>query len=145
MDQKKDIEDRSDLESLVTHFYSVAMVDPIIGFFFTQVSPIDLDVHVNKIANFWNAVLFGYDLLRDSEQGKSIKQLLKVHQEVDVKAKIQAGHFTRWLYLFFASIDELFEGEQADKLKVRARKMASSMSDALRVGRGEERIGVRSL
>ena len=89
--------------------------------------------------------MFGYDPLSDSETGKSIKQLLKVHREVDMKARIQTGHFTRWLHLFFASVDAFYEGERANALKDRATKMASSMSDALRSGRGEERVGVESL
>ncbi len=145
MDLKKDIKGRNDIKKLVKHFYSIAMPDPIIGFFFTQVSPIDLDVHVEKVTDFWCAIIFGYDPLSDSKSGKAIKQLLNVHREVDGKARIQTGHFTRWLHLFFVSIDVFYEGERANALKDRATKMASSMSDALRSGRGEDRVGVESL
>ena len=145
MVKKADIKSKKDIIQLVEHFYSAALPDPVIGFFFTQVSPIELDEHVMKVAEFWHAILFGYDPLSDSNASKSIKQLLKVHREVDMKARIQTGHFTRWLHLFFASIDALYEGERANALKDRATKMASSMSDALRSGRGEERVGVENL
>ena len=131
MAKKKDIENKNDLRRLVEHFYSSAMSDPIIGFFFTQVSPIDLDEHTPKITEFWDAVLFGYDPLRDSSQKKVIKNMLHAHMQVDMKAKIQKGHFTRWLYLFFNSVDELYAGRNAERIKKRAEKMAASMGDAL--------------
>jgi len=65
--------------------------------------------------------------------------------DVDDKARLQTGHFTRWLYLFHKSVDELFEGETADRMKARSTKMATSMSDALRTKRGENRVGVETL
>ena len=126
-----DIADKEDVSHLVLNFYSKAMNDPIIGFFFTQVSPIELDSHVLKITEFWNAILFGYDPLVEEGQAKVIKNMLQVHQQVDGRARMQKGHFTRWLYLFFKSVDELYEGENAEKIKNRAEKMASSMSNAL--------------
>ena len=145
MVEKKDILSKLEIEELVRLFYSKAMSDPIIGFFFTQISPINLDEHVEKITAFWSAILFGYDPLQESQGGRVIKRMLETHQSIDAKARIQTGHFTRWMHLFFISIDELYEGENADKLKKRAKKMTSSMSDALRVGRGESRVGVQGL
>ncbi len=145
MTKKVDIESKQDLEKLVRHFYEKTLSDPIIGFFFTQVSPIDLDEHTPKIAEFWNAILFGRDQISDQGSGVRMNNMLKKHSEVDGKARMQAGHFTRWLFLFSNSIDELYEGENAEKLKKRSKKMASSMSDALRTKRGESRIGVKSL
>ena len=126
-----DIESKEDINKLILNFYMKAMNDPIIGFFFVQVSPINLDEHVPKITEFWNSILFGYDPLVDSHQGKIIKNMLHTHQQVDGKARMQKGHFTRWLYLFFKSVDELYEGPNAGKIKIRAEKMASSMGEAL--------------
>ena len=140
--KKTDIENRKDLETVVTHFYANAMNDPIIGFFFTQVVPIDLNEHTPKIIAFWDAMLFGRDPL---DQGHYAGNMLEAHIAVDAKARMQTGHFTRWLYLFSNSVDELFEGENAERLKQRAKKMAASMSDALRSKRGEQRVGVESL
>jgi len=146
---KMDINDIDDLQKIVNHFYSKAMTDPIIGFFFTQVSPIDLDLHTPKIALFWQKVLFGQG--QDStvserlNSGSMMNNMLKVHIDLDAKARLQTGHFTRWLHLFVNSVDEHYAGENAENLKNRAKKMSSSMSDALRSKRGEARIGVESL
>lgn len=147
MIKKQDIQNKDDIDKLVNHFYSKVMIDPIIGFFFTQVSPINLESHTPKITEFWNAILFGYNPLdnsSDSGGAQAIKKMLQTHQEVDAKARMQTGHFTRWLYLFGASVDELYEGENADKIKFRAKKMASSMSDALRLKRGEDKAKMDS-
>ena len=140
--KKADIKNRGDLEKVVKLFYTNAMSDPIIGFFFTQVVPIDLDEHTPKITDFWEAMLFGRDPLN---QGHYAGNMLQAHIAVDAKARMQTGHFTRWLYLFSKSVDESFQGENAERLKNRAKKMATSMSDALRSKRGEDRIGVESL
>jgi len=43
----------------VKSFYEKAMQDPIIGFFFTQVSPIDLAPHTEKVTDFWAAMVLG--------------------------------------------------------------------------------------
>ena len=126
-----DIQNKEDINKLVLKFYMKAMDDPIIGFFFTQVSPIDLDEHASKITEFWNAILFGYDPLVDSHQSKVVKNMLHTHQQTDEKARMQKGHFIRWLHLFFKSVDELYEGKNAEKIKNRAEKMAASMSEAL--------------
>ena len=37
---------------------------------------------------------------------------------------LEAKHFERWIELFYATIEELFEGEKADEAKWRAQKMA---------------------
>jgi len=168
---KNDIHCYEDLKALVDHFYSKAMQDPIIGFFFTQVSPIKLQTHTPKVAHFWQNVLFGKPKI-PTERPKTVKKqvpvvnsvtemysntdknaqneptmtnMLQVHLDLDDKARLQTGHFTRWLHLFIGSIDELYAGKNAERLKKRAKKMASSLSDAIRSKRGEERVGVDSL
>ena len=133
-----DIQNKEDINKLVLNFYTKAMNDPIIGFFFMQVSPIDLDEHALKITEFWNAILFGYDPLVDSHQAKVIKNMLHTHQQTDEKARMQKGHFIRWLYLFFKSVDELYAGQNAEKIKSRAEKMADSMSEVLLKRRSSE-------
>ena len=140
--KKNDIETREDLQLVVRSFYEKTIDDPIIGFFFTQVEPLDLDVHVPKVVDFWETMLFGANAM---EKGKYAGNMLQAHISVDKKARMQTGHFTRWLYLFHGSVDLLFEGENAERLKHRASKMANSMSDALRTKRGEDRVGVDSL
>ena len=172
---EQDIRSFDDLHRLVNYFYTQAMNDPIIGFFFTQVSPIELQEHTPKVARFWENILFGKSKI-PSKKPKTIKKqasdvnsaekistdisentqiqsqneptianMLQVHLDLDDKARLQTGHFTRWLYLFIGSIDELYAGENAERLKKRAKKMASSLSDAIRSKRGEDRVGDETL
>jgi hemoglobin len=140
--KKNDIRTREDLHLVVRRFYEKAIDDPIIGFFFTQVEPLNLDLHVPKVVDFWETMILGTNVM---EKGKYAGNMLEVHINVDKKARMQTGHFTRWLYLFHGSVDHFYQGTNADKLKHRATKMAGSMSDALRTKRGEDRVGVERL
>ena len=54
---KKDIESRGDIEMLLWDFYEKAFKDELIGHFFTEVVPLNLDKHVPVIADFWESVL----------------------------------------------------------------------------------------
>jgi hemoglobin len=54
-----DIETREDCERLVRAFYGRALVDPIVGFIFTDVAHLDLEAHVPRIASFWETILLG--------------------------------------------------------------------------------------
>ena len=140
--KKVDIQSREDIQKIVWRFYEKALSDPIIGFFFTQVTDLEVESHVPKVVNFWETMLFGENIMERSYYSGN---MLKAHVDVDAKARIQTGHFTRWLYLFHNTVDSLYEGARADLLKEKATKMANSMSDALRIKRGESRIGVESL
>jgi len=145
MNKKADIQTKEDISLVVKSFYASAMDDPIIGFFFTQISPIELDPHVEKVARFWSALIFADALDEPSNEGAKTHNMLEKHIDLDGKARIQTGHFTRWLYLFHKSVDDNFSGDTADNLKSLATKMANSMSDAIRVKRGERRVGVETL
>ena len=48
-----DIETRADCERLVRAFYERALVDPVIGWLFTDVAKLDLEEHVPRITDFW--------------------------------------------------------------------------------------------
>jgi len=53
----------------------------------------------------------------------------KVHVKVDQEnhQEISSYHFGIWLNLWFETIDELFEGELANRAKNNARKMSSHL------------------
>lgn len=40
---KQDIQTRADLEWLVSHFYQQLMSDEVVGFYFTEIVPINLE------------------------------------------------------------------------------------------------------
>ena len=55
---KHDIENREDIDLLMREFYSTAMTDEVIGYIFTDVAKLDLDVHLPIIGDFWESMLF---------------------------------------------------------------------------------------
>ena len=61
---KTDISDRADLEKLIETFYGLAFADGSIGPFFTQVAHVTPETHFPLLADFWETVLFGKNLLR---------------------------------------------------------------------------------
>ena len=54
----KEIEGRKDVELLVDRFYEKAFKDKVIGHFFTQVVPLDLNHHIPILYDFWESTLF---------------------------------------------------------------------------------------
>ncbi len=111
-----DIETRDDVERLVRAFYGKAMTDPIIGFIFTDVAKLDLEEHLPKIASFWETVLLG----GRSYSGGAFAPHAVLHGQVELKA----GHFERWLQLWFGTVDELFKGDRANQAKIHALRVA---------------------
>ncbi|MDE3129871.1 MAG: group III truncated hemoglobin [Acidobacteriota bacterium] len=118
------IETRADCERLVRAFYGRAMVDPIIGFLFTDVAKLDLVKHVPRITNFWETVLLG----ARSYGGGAFRP----HVELDLKVPLTRGHFDRWLHLWALTVDELFAGERAELAKAHALRVARAFESRLR-------------
>ena len=57
MEIKPDIETRAAIDALMQTFYGKAMTDEVIGRFFTEVVPLDLEQHLPVIGDFWESVL----------------------------------------------------------------------------------------
>lgn len=117
---KKQIQSREDVSLLVHSFYAKIRKDEEIGHFFNDVIK-DWDEHLEKLTNFWEMNLFGVR--------NYIGNPIEAHIEVDQNSGgvITTNEFGIWLNHWFATIDELFEGENADTLKRRARKMSSML------------------
>jgi hemoglobin len=121
---RRDIETRADCEQLVRAFYGRALVDPIIGFLFTDVAKLDLETHVPRITNFWDTILLG---------GRSYGGgAFRPHVELHFKVPLTRGHFDRWLYLWSMTVDELFAGERAELAKAHANRVAAAFESRLR-------------
>ena len=111
-----DIETREDCERLVRAFYGRALVDPIIGWIFTDVAHLDLEEHVPQITSFWETILLGAQSYRGGA--------FAPHAQLHFKVRLREGHFERWLVLWRATVDELFEGERAELAKAHALRVA---------------------
>ncbi|HET8838866.1 MAG TPA: group III truncated hemoglobin [Flavobacteriaceae bacterium] len=117
---KKDIQSREDIFLLVDTFYKKVRKDALIGPIFN--SQIDnWPEHLEKLTDFWETNL----LFERKYKGNP----LLAHQLVDEKSNfsVEQIHFGTWLNLWYATIDNLFEGENASTAKRRARKMSTFM------------------
>jgi len=115
---RHDIRDRADCERLVRAFYGRALVDPVIGFIFTDVAKLDLEEHVPVITSFWETMLLGAGTYGGGAFG--------VHANLNRQVPFRAGHFVRWLTLWSMSVDELFEGPVADEAKRHGERVANA-------------------
>ena len=115
---RKQIENRADVSFLVHQFYGKIRADEEIGFYFNEMIS-DWDAHLEKLTDFWETNLFGVRKYKGNPHA--------VHNEVDAHfdEKITTNEFGIWLNHWFQTIDEHFEGENAETLKRRARKMST--------------------
>ncbi len=120
---RTDIEDRADCERLVRAFYGRALADPVIGWLFVDVAALDLEAHVPRIASFWETILLG----ARSYSGGAFAP----HAALHLKAGLRRGHFERWLWLWRATVDELFCGERAELAKAHAERVAQAFQARL--------------
>jgi hemoglobin len=115
----KDIASRADIETLMNAFYKKALTDEKIGFFFTEVAPLNMEVHLPLIVDFWETIVFGKAAYKGN--------VLEVHQHIHQLSSFKPEHFERWVSLFQQTVNELFEGNHAELVKQRAESIATVM------------------
>ncbi|SFS90396.1 group III truncated hemoglobin [Sphingobacterium wenxiniae] len=111
--EKQDIKNLDDIKRLVNTFYGTVQQDDLIGPIFNEKLEGHWPKHLEKMYTFWQTIL----LDEYTYQGRPFPPhaQLPIHQE----------HFERWLQLFDATVDSLFEGPIADEAKSRGHKMAA--------------------
>jgi hemoglobin len=107
-------------------FYAKAMADDVIGRFFTEVVPLDLEHHLPIIGDFWESVLLGTPAYRAHNRNP-----LQLHAEIDARESLHPAHFQRWLELFRKTVDALFAGPRAEFAKQRSGMIARRMMDVI--------------
>ena len=116
---KKDITSKKDIRLLVDSFYDRVRPDPLIGHFFSTVVAVDWNKHLPVMYAFWENVLFH----KGTYSGNPMVQ----HQALHQKCPMKPEHFQRWLQLFSATVNDLFEGDNAEVIKQRATSIATVM------------------
>ncbi|SHI57270.1 group III truncated hemoglobin [Algibacter luteus] len=119
---KNDLKTRDDVYLLVSSFYVKVRADQVLGPFFNDVIK-DWDAHLDRLTTFWESSLFMTRRLEQRYKGDPLEVHVKVDKENN--HSITELHFGLWLNLWFQTIDELFEGENAENAKRRARKMGT--------------------
>lgn len=115
-----DIQNRSDIDTLVAAFYQRAIPDELIGHFFTTIKPLDFDVHLPKIANFWESMLLKNPVYEGS--------LMQIHMHLHQLSPLTPKHFERWLQIWNSVVHQHFAGPIALLAVERAAMVARSIS-----------------
>lgn len=117
---KNTVENREDLALLVRAFYAKVRADHELGPFFNETIS-DWEEHLEKLTDFWESTIFN---VRKFKGNPAI-----AHAEVDrnFDNRITPNEFGIWLNYWIETINENFEGEKAELLKERARRMGTHL------------------
>ncbi|MGX5818114.1 group III truncated hemoglobin [Chitinophaga lutea] len=122
---KQDIENRTDIELLVNTFYAKVQQDDLLGpVFADRIAPDAWGPHLETMYRFWGTQLLG----TMDYAGRPFPK----HRPLP----INDTHFTRWVQLFHATVDELFAGPRASTAKVKAFSIAEVFMNKLLFERG---------
>lgn len=121
---KKDIENKDDLRVLIDAFYVKVRANGVIRYIFNDIARVDWAHHTPIIYDFWESVLF--------HTGPYARNPMAIHKALNEKHALTAEHFKEWLSLFTKTVDELFEGLNAEIIKQRAQSIATVMQ--LKIG-----------
>jgi len=116
---KKDIENAGDIKTLVTVFYKKLIADELLGPVSAERICAKWETHIAATSGFWENIIF----LSGHYSGNP----MMVHQSLHKTVGLDKKHFDRWIELFYQSVDELFEGENANLAKERSTKIARVM------------------
>ena len=116
---KKDIINRNDIVLLVDSFYQKVQQNERIGPIFNQVVQVDWGHHLPKMYDFWESILFEKAIYKGNP--------MLTHFDINKKAALKNEEFDTWKNIFFNTVDELFEGENATVIKQKAQSIADLM------------------
>jgi len=116
---RADIHDRKDIIVLVDTFYGKVQKNNLIGPIFTDIAKVNWSHHLPKMYDFWETILFGKAIYKGNP--------MLTHIALSQKATLQNQEFETWKGIFFSTVDELFEGENAETIKQKAQSIADLM------------------
>lgn len=117
---KQDILTKSEIHFIITEFYKKLTSDKeMLPFFEEIVKKNHLEEHIDVITDFWQ------DLLLDTSTYKN--NVLQKHLDFNKKVAFKKEHFTKWLHYLKKTIEDHFEGQNAQNMKDRANSIAMVM------------------
>ena len=109
---KNDISNITDIKLLVDTFYTKIREDQLLKDIFNNKIEDRWPQHLEKMYTFWQTVLL--------EEHTYYGSPFLPHAKLPVVLE----HFEKWLLLFNATVDDLFEGEKAERAKWQGQRMA---------------------
>ena len=123
----KKLETKEDVEFLVNKFYEKVVKDETIGFFFNDVAKVNWDLHLPKMYQFWETLLFGNASYKGNPMAK--------HFPINEMEAMKKQHFEQWLLLWKKTLEENFEGEMAESARTKAGNIANLMAHKMQMAR----------
>ncbi len=120
---RADLDTRERVEAFIDAFYARVLVDPVLAPIFLDVAAIELDVHLPHIKDYWCKLLLGETGYR--------RHTMNIHRELHARRELSAGDFQRWLGLFIATVEEMYEGPGAERAKRVANAIARNMQESV--------------
>lgn len=108
--------DENAVRVLVHTFYGRIRDDDMLGPVFRQALEDRWDMHLDKMAAFWSSIVLGAKRYRGN--------VTQAHQPF---GHLGGEHFSRWLALFFDTLDKLFEPQAAFAFAEPAIRIAESL------------------
>lgn len=115
----RELNDKEDIAKVINQFYEKVKKDDLISFFFNKVVLVDWDRHLPVMYEFWEQTVFGTGNYRGNP--------MSIHLKLNQKSPITPEHLSRWVDLFTTTVDELYSGENAERMKQRAISIATIM------------------
>ncbi len=112
---RADLEPGAAVERLVNAFYDQAKQDPVLGPVFDTVIGEDWSRHLPVMYAFWDSVVFGL--------GGYKGQAVAKHIDIDRRMPLNEAHFERWINLWYATVDSMYAGPNAELAKSKANMM----------------------
>jgi hemoglobin len=113
----KDIQTQTDLYHLVDEFYKKLLSDTAISYIFTDVVKIKIEEHLPILVTFWSQAILG--------TGGYTNNLTQIHLDINAKSYLSPALFEIWINHFDDTVNENFEGENAEKIKTQALNLAT--------------------
>jgi len=114
-----DITGRADIKRLIDSFYDKVKQDDTIGYIFNDVAKVDWEHHLPIMYDFWEGIIF--------QKGNYSGNPMSVHIALNQKTPLLPAHFSRWKEIFLETVNELFEGTNAELARQRAVSIATMM------------------
>lgn len=118
-----DIVSSNEIKMVIDTFYEKVRADEMIGFIFNDIAKVDWEHHMPIMYTFWESTVFG--------TGTYTRNAMTPHFVLQDKVKFTAAYFERWVFLFVTTVDELYAGENAEIMKMRATSIAGLMQNKL--------------
>ncbi len=122
---KNDISNRGDIQVLIDAFYEDVQKDELLGFIFKDVARVNWKTHLPVMYDFWENVLF--------HTGRYDGNPLQTHLHLHKMTKLTSLQFDRWLKIFINNVDAIFEGQNAEAIKMKAKSIAAVMQIKLKI------------